>query len=114
MSKRKEIIERIKGQIGQMDRSIFDEQLATAVACGPKPVHWNKLAKNDPESWSRAVQNLARMRGYADKKEITTVTPKLTEIADELKVRFGEEGARRLLEAAGVDSMLSTLPPQRS
>ena len=106
----KEIIARIKAQIGGLDRSIFDEQLATAVACGPKPAAWKKLAKDDPESWSRALQNLARMRGYADKKEVTNITPKLSDVAQEVLRRFGEKQGQLLLEAAGVDEMLMPAP----
>lgn len=106
-----EVIKEIEGSIGRLDRSVFDEALATCLACAPSRSAWRKKSKADPESWSRALVNLSKLRGYTEKKEITTFTPKMSEVAQELVRRFGESEARVLLKAAGAPaSLLPALP----
>jgi len=103
----KVITETIKARVGKLDRSVFDEQIARALTCGPGEAHWRKKSKADPEGWSRALLNLARMRGLAaERKEVITYTPKLAEVAEELRRRFGEDQARVLLKAVGADAEL--------
>ena len=110
----KDVIAQIQRQIGRLDRSVFTETLATAVACAPSATSWRKLSKKDPESWSRAVVNMSKLTGFAERKETVTFTPKMADVATELVARFGEEQARMLLKAAGAPENILPAPPINS
>lgn len=104
------MVEELTRRIGTLDRTVLNEQIAKAIVNGPTDKNWRKQSEN-PEAWSRAILNLSRIAGLVvDRKETVTYTPKLAEVVDELKIRFGEDGARVLLKAAGVEGEMPPAP----
>lgn len=94
----KDIIEGIMERVARFDREPFHEHLANAIAVGPSKTSIRKLAKKNPESWSRYVGNLAKLTGYADKKESVTVKVNASELVQRLVARAGIDGAQKILE----------------
>ncbi len=86
-----EIIERIAAQLAQHDRQPVQGVLATALACAPSKTAWARAARRDPFKYARALADLHRTAGFAERKE--QVTLKITP----------EEAARQLVEKHGFE-----------
>lgn len=51
-------------------REPFQRELAKFLACAPDPVSVLAFAQRNPDRWSKAVQDLARIAGYTEKLEV--------------------------------------------
>ena len=100
------IIAEIEKQLGSYDRTPFHNQLARAIACGPSRTAWQRLAKQNPEKWARALTDLSRVSGFADRKEQIVIKPEPEQVAKELVARFGRAKACTMLESAGLPTSL--------
>ncbi len=87
-------------------RDPFQFALATALAGGPSQRDWRKLAREKPHLWAGAVQKLAEPAGYVPRSMSVQVSAEASDVAGELVRRFGSDGARQMLEAAGLPTSL--------
>jgi hypothetical protein len=88
-----DIIDRIEQQLARGDRSPVQGVLATALACAPSKTAWQRAAKKDPFKYSRALADLHRTAGFADRKEQITVKATPDDVARELVAKYGYDGA---------------------
>jgi len=98
----KEVIKRIADQLARFDRAPFQQHLATALSVGPSLSSWRKQSKKNPEAWARSVASLAKVAGFAERKETLNLTLDPEAMSRELVARYGTTKAQTLLEAAGL------------
>lgn len=91
-----DIIERIGAQLAQHDRKPVQSVLATALACAPSKTAWARAARRDPFKYARALADLHRTAGFAERKEQVTVKISPEEAARELVAKHGYEKALML------------------
>ena len=98
----------MQAQLARYDRSPFQNHLAVALSPGiaPSMSAWRRMAKKDPEKWSRSITMLAKAAGFADKSERINVNIDPGTMAKELVARFGHTRALSLLSAAGLPTDL--------
>ncbi len=102
----KKVFDELERQVTRQDRSVFAPMLADALGVKPSRTAWRQFAKRNPDRYVKAVGELARMNGYADKteKHIFRHDPKL--LAEELVQRMGEDKARETLVNFGLPASL--------
>lgn len=106
----KEIRKTIEMRVSSHDRSVFKPLLADALENAPTAKAWKKLAKTSVPRYVQSVQGLARLNGYADKTEHVVEKRDIKETVTLIVAQRGIEGARKMLEGAGLP--LSLLPKE--
>jgi len=101
-----EVLRRIEAKLGRFDRTPFHEQLSRAISCGPSKTSWRSLGRKAPDKWAQAIVNLARVSGFAERKETVNLTPDPKIVASELVARYGRENALSMLKGAGLPETL--------
>jgi len=84
-----DVIAEIEKQLGNYDRTPFHEQLARAAACGPTKSAWRKMSKDDPGKWARALVDLGKIAGFAERREQVIIKPEVEDVARELVAKYG-------------------------
>ena len=93
-----EVLARIQERLDRYDRGPFRELLTDSLAVKPSLTAWRKLATKDPEKYSRAVTNLAKTAGFADRSETVSVKFNLNELIDQTIARYGPDRARQIIQ----------------
>ena len=89
----------IQDRLDRYDRGPFREILTDATAQRPSLTAWRKLAAKDPEKWSRAVGNLAKTAGFADRSETVNVKFDINQLIDQTIKRYGPDKARAIIQS---------------
>lgn len=72
----------------------------------PSLTAWRKMAKADPEKYTRALSNLTKIAGYTERSESLNVTMDARDLAQTLVARYGQDKAKAMLELHGLPASL--------
>jgi len=103
------------GDVRKGSRDPFQVALAQAFAGAPSRKDWKKLAAEKPHLWANAIKTLSEPAGYVPRSLSVSVTAEAGDVAGELVRRFGSEGAKQMLEAAGLPlDLVSHIEPSET
>lgn len=100
------VFDQIETQIARQDRGVFATMLADALGVKPSRTAWRSFGKKNPDRYVKAVGELARLNGYADKTEKHIYRHDPKSLALELVNRLGEDKARSVLTNFGLPATL--------
>lgn len=103
----KNVRDALEKRVARQDRQPFQEMLATAMSVAPSPTAWKRFATKNPDRYTKAVQELAKMSGYVDRTEHVHIRHDAQSVAAELVKRFGQDKARAILSNMGLPASLA-------